>query len=168
MKEVIVNNLYELKVYLKQIRKAIERLEDKEPKDKKVAKEIKDLKTMVKSLKFPKPHKQVEIDWDKMPKQKIPKMPKIPKFPNELKIKEMPRDMRVDWNKMPAFPKIPKSPEVQKVLVKNFPDEIPNRIIIDRNENDEIKSIAEHYDTFTLTMDISHKDKRTEVSIKKV
>lgn len=110
-----------------------------------------------------------ELNKEKTGNKRIDK--RIKKLEKKLDIdwKGMPRQMEIDWKNMPKteFPKIPKPPKVQKVLVNNFPDEIPNRVVIERKENDDIKNITEYYDDFILTMDISVDGKRTEVSINK-
>ena len=76
---------------------------------------------------MPKPLKKVEadVDWHRMPKQ------------------------RIDWERMPKQEKL-KFPPVQKVHVGNFPDEIANKFLIERDEGDRPKRIVEEFDDFTL------------------
>lgn len=122
--------------------------------DKGVSKVFEEIKVLL---------KEIEKKTEKPKEVKIPPYPKIPWPPKrvwaDVDWKNMPRQMEIDWKRMPRT----KMPKVQKVKVDNFPDEIADRVVIEKDDLKRPRRIVEEFDGFTLETTISRKDRSVEI-----
>ena len=115
--------------------------------------------------------KKIEKKTEKPKEVNIPPFPAIPKPLKDVNAKidweRMPRQTKIDWKNMPAQKEV-KFPKQQKVYVENFPNEISNRTLIEKDDMKRPKRIVEEFDNFKLETNINRRDTSTEITTKKL